>query len=147
MLENLDKIMHLPFNFDACPMHSPSGFVPLTHQNLSACALFCLNSLAKVNTQLLIYKYTSNTACKFEYFYNNTGGTHLLLIREPSTIKLSSRSPIISVVLSPRRRSSPLFLKLPNMISLALHSAMTVFSLASMSFSFTADIQISYNSN
>ena len=47
--------MHLRFNFDACPMHSPSGFVHLTHQNLSARALFCLNSLAKVNTQLLIY--------------------------------------------------------------------------------------------
>ena len=57
MLENLDKIMHLRFNFDACPMHSPFGFVHLTHQNLSARALFCLNSLAKVNTQLLIYKY------------------------------------------------------------------------------------------
>ena len=55
MLENLDKIMHLCFNFDACPMHSPVGFVHLTHQNLSARALFCLKSLAKVNTQLLIY--------------------------------------------------------------------------------------------
>ena len=55
VLENLDKIMHLRFNFDACPMHSPSRFVHLTHQNLSARALFCLNSLAKVNTQLLIY--------------------------------------------------------------------------------------------
>ena len=49
--------MHLRFIFDACPMHSPFGFVHLTHQNLSARALFCLNSLAKVNTQLLIYKY------------------------------------------------------------------------------------------
>ena len=49
--------MHLCFNFDACPMHSPSGFVHLTHQNLRARALFCLNSLAKVNTQLLIYKW------------------------------------------------------------------------------------------
>ena len=47
--------MHLRFNFDACPMHSPSRFVHLTHQNLSTRALFCLNSLAKVNTQLLIY--------------------------------------------------------------------------------------------
>ena len=56
VLENLDKIMHLRFNLDACPMHSPFGFVHLTHQNLSARALFCLNSLAKVNTQLLIYK-------------------------------------------------------------------------------------------
>ena len=53
VLENF----HLRFNFDACPMHSPFGFVHLRHQNLSVCALFCLNSLAKVNTQLLIYKY------------------------------------------------------------------------------------------
>ena len=59
VLENLDKIMHLRFNFDACPMHSPFGFVHLKHQNLSARALFCLNSLAKVNTQLLIYNYIS----------------------------------------------------------------------------------------
>ena len=57
VLENSDKIMHLRFNFDACPMHSPFGFMHLTHQNLSARALFCLNSLAKVNTHLLIYKY------------------------------------------------------------------------------------------
>ena len=50
--------MHLRFNFDACPMHSPFGFVHLTHQNLSARVLFCLNSLAKVNTQLLIYNHS-----------------------------------------------------------------------------------------
>ena len=37
-------------------MHSPFGFVRLTHQNLSAHALFCHNSLPKLNTQLLIYK-------------------------------------------------------------------------------------------
>ena len=61
MLENLDKIMHLCFNFDACPMHSPFGLVHLTHQNLSARALFCLNSLVKVSTQLLIYNY--GTSC------------------------------------------------------------------------------------
>ena len=34
VLENLDKIMQLRFNFDASPMHSPSGFVHLTLQNL-----------------------------------------------------------------------------------------------------------------
>ena len=62
VLENLDKIMQLRFNFDACPMHSPFGFVHLTHQNLRARALFCLNSLAKVNTQLLIYKYETYVA-------------------------------------------------------------------------------------
>ena len=49
--------MHLCFIFDACRMHSPFKFVHLTHQNLRARALFCLNSLAKVNAQLLIYKY------------------------------------------------------------------------------------------
>ena len=57
MLENCDKIMHLHFNFDACPMLSPFEFVHLTHQNLSEHALFCHNSLVKVNTQLLIYNY------------------------------------------------------------------------------------------
>ena len=57
MLDNCDKIMHLPFNFDACPMHSPFRFVHLMHQNLSARALFYHDSRAKVNTQLLIYKY------------------------------------------------------------------------------------------
>ena len=61
MLENCDKIMHLHFNFDACSMHSPFRFVHLTHQNLSARALFYDNSLAKVNTQLLIYNYSSST--------------------------------------------------------------------------------------
>ena len=43
---------------DACQVHSPFVLVHLTHQNLSAHALFCLNSLAKVNTQLLIYDYS-----------------------------------------------------------------------------------------
>ena len=46
MLENCDKIIHFRFNFNACPMH----------QDLSAHALFCHNSLTKVNMQLLIYK-------------------------------------------------------------------------------------------
>ena len=48
-------MMHLCFNFDASPVHSPLRFVHLTHQNLSTRILFCLNSLKKVNTQLLIY--------------------------------------------------------------------------------------------
>ena len=55
MLQNCDKIMHLRFNFDAFLMHSSFGFVHLTHQNLSVRALFCHNSLTRVNTQLLIY--------------------------------------------------------------------------------------------
>ena len=47
--------MHLRIDFDAFPVHSPFGFMHLIHQNLSASAIFCLNSHAKVNTQLLIY--------------------------------------------------------------------------------------------
>ena len=51
MLENCDKIMHLRFNFDACPMHSPMhspfGFMHLTNQNLNAHALFCHNYTCK----------------------------------------------------------------------------------------------------
>ena len=57
MLENSDKIMHLRFHFDACPMQLPFGLVHLTHQNLSAHALFCHDLLAKVNTHLLIYNW------------------------------------------------------------------------------------------
>ena len=29
VLENLNKIVHLLFNFDACPVHSSFGFVQL----------------------------------------------------------------------------------------------------------------------
>ena len=54
--------MHLRFNFDACPMHSPFGFMHFMHQNLCVRALFSLDSLAKVNMQLLIYNYRLITA-------------------------------------------------------------------------------------
>ena len=43
---DFNKIMHLRFNFDACLMHSPFGFVYLTYQNLSTRVLVCHNSLA-----------------------------------------------------------------------------------------------------
>ena len=68
---------------------------------------------------------------------------YLLLIKEPSTIKLSSINATISDVLSPRSRSSPRFLKLANVSSRVLQSATTDFSLASMSFSLTAAIHTS----
>ena len=61
MLKNCDKLMHLCFNFDACPMHSPFGLVHMTHQNFSARAFFFFghNLLAKVSTQLLICEFSS----------------------------------------------------------------------------------------
>ena len=70
MLKNFDKIMHLHFNFDACPVHSPFGFVHLTHQNLSARALFCHNSVAKVSTQVSIYKCSTQNPGEHDSFVN-----------------------------------------------------------------------------
>ena len=64
-INNYDEIIHLHFNFDACPMHSSVGFVYLTHQNLTVCALFCHNSLATVNMQLLIYYYCCSGECLY----------------------------------------------------------------------------------
>ena len=71
--------MHLRISFNACPMHSPFGFVHLTHQNHGAHALFCHNSLAKVNMQLLIYKSSM------------VGSTaHLVIPREYTSFEISS---------------------------------------------------------
>ena len=56
-LRIVTNIMHFRFNFDACPVYLPFGFVHLTHQNLmSPLTLFCHNPLEKGNTQLLISK-------------------------------------------------------------------------------------------
>ena len=45
-LENCDKIMHLRFSFDACPMHSRirDRVLALDASNLGARALYCHNS-------------------------------------------------------------------------------------------------------
>ena len=69
---------------------------------------------------------------------------YLLLSNEPRFMRESSIAETISLVLSPRSRSSPRFLKLPNRNSCPCHSAITVFSLASISFSFTAEMQMSW---
>lgn len=64
-------------------------------------------------------------------------------MREPSIIRLSSMLAMISDVLSPLRRSSPLVLKLAKVKVLLSHSAITCLSFCSMSRSFTALIQMS----
>ena len=82
MLGNCDKIMLFCFNFDTCPMHSPFGLAHLKHQNLSASALFCHNSIAKVNTRLFIYKYSLMNGCDLKYFFHWSivdKGTHKIL--------------------------------------------------------------------
>ena len=60
------------------------------------------------------------------------------------TIKLSSINEIISAVISPFNINSPRVLNCENWKSCALHSAMTCFSLASISFSLTAEMQMSW---
>ena len=58
----------LCFNFDACPVHSSLEFMHFTHQSLSVCAMICLDSLAKVNTQLLIYNLCLDPVQNLIYF-------------------------------------------------------------------------------
>ena len=70
---------------------------------------------------------------------------HLLLSKDPSTIRLSSKSEIISVVSPPFRSNSPRFLNPAKLNTCDFHSATTWLSLASMSFSFTAEMQMSWN--
>lgn len=73
--------------------------------------------------------------------------TYLLLSRELRTIKLSSRNVIISDVSPPFSRSSPLALKLEKLRILPVQSLTTWVNLASMSFSFTAEIHTSWYQN
>ena len=69
----------------------------LTHQNLSARALFCLNSLAKVNTHFLIYKYAEAiyTVCAVAILELKQG----LGVQTTLNLKLNSYS-IASVFIS-----------------------------------------------
>lgn len=77
-----------------------------------------------------------------QFWFGST--VYLLLSNDPRTIKLSSNREMISDVLSPRNKSSPRFLKEANVNSWLFQSATTDFSLASMSFSLVAAMQISY---
>ena len=55
VLENCDKIMHFFFNFDTCPILVLRVICAFdTSKSQRVRALFCHNSLAKVNTQLSI---------------------------------------------------------------------------------------------
>lgn len=94
------------------------------------------------NTQNQSMVYTFCSEGKWYHWYSET---YRLLSRELSTISESSISDTISVVESPRSSNSPRFLKVPKANSFELQSAITCFSLASMSFSFTALMQMSCN--
>ena len=69
---------------------------------------------------------------------------YLLLRSDPRTIRLSSIKETVSDVSAPLRRSSPRLLNVANDNSCVFHSETTPFNFASMSRSFTADIQMSY---
>ena len=70
--------------------------------------------------------------------------SHRLLSRELRIMRESSINETISPVESPRSSSSPRFLKWANVKSLEFQSRITCFSFASMSFSFTAEMQMSW---
>ena len=70
--------------------------------------------------------------------------TYRLLRREPSTIKLSSINETISEVSDPLSKSSPRDLNVEKESSCVFHSAITCFNFASISRSFTAEMQISW---
>lgn len=69
---------------------------------------------------------------------------YLLLKRELRTIKLSSRNVMISAASPPCNNNSPLALKFENDNIRPFQSFITIVNLASMSFSFTAEIHTSY---
>lgn len=71
---------------------------------------------------------------------------NLLLSKELRIIKLSSRYVIISDVSAPFNSNSPLDLKLEKERILPVQSLTTCASLASISFSLTAEMHTSYNS-
>lgn len=75
--------------------------------------------------------------------HKKTNAYYLLLSKDPRTIRLSSIKAIISDVSPPFNSNSPLVLKFANDNVWEFHSATTWASLASMSFSLTAEIQIS----
>ena len=70
--------------------------------------------------------------------------TYLFDISDPNTMRESSMSEMISCVSSPLSSSSPRLLKFEKLMFWTAQSAITCFNLLSMSFSFTALIQISY---
>ena len=67
-----------------------------------------------------------------------------MLIRELRIMSESSNSPIVSIVSAGLRSSSPRDLKFMNVKTRLVQSAITCFSFASMSFSLTAEIQMSW---
>lgn len=69
--------------------------------------------------------------------------SHLLLMREPSTMRESSISPMISEASSPLSSKFPRVLKPAKLKLCTAQSALTCFSLLSISFSLTALMQIS----
>ena len=69
---------------------------------------------------------------------------YLLLSREDNTMRLSSSIVTISWVSVPFNSSSPLVLKLPKLNTCTRQSLITTESLASISFSLTADMHVSY---
>lgn len=87
-------------------------------------------------------KYECMTTKGFESFYNRIM-KHLLLRSDPSNMRLSSMVVTISAVSAPRSMSSPRPLKVMKLNIWLDQTSITWASLASMSFSLTAEMQMS----
>ena len=66
VLENLDKIMHLRFNFDVCPMHSPFGFLHLTEASMNKISARVNFILSKFTRKRKIYA-AINLFCRSQW--------------------------------------------------------------------------------
>ena len=99
------------------------------------------HSFSKIKPGML---YTDKHHCCTEEYKLYQLPSHLFDMSELRTMRESSISEITSEVSSPRSNSSPRFLNGLKAKFCTLQSATTCFSLASMSFSFTALIQMSY---
>ena len=82
--------------------------------------------------------------CRYYSVVLNSEIVYLLLINDPNIIKLSSMRETISEVSPPLSKNSPRFLNVPKENIWVLQSATTPFNFASISFSFTAAMQMSY---
>jgi len=100
----------------------------------SASLTICLHTVQK-SAAANVFPKASNSA------------SYLLLSNEARTIKLSSNSATISCTSCPFKSSSPRDLKGAKVKTCPSHSATTPFSFASMSFSFVAEMHMSWNTS
>ena len=115
-------------------------YLYLNHSHWNTCRVYW----EKYFDLIKAFIYQPTKSCSIDNHNKSYKKRDLLLSNELRIMRLSSRWEMISAVSVPLSSSSPRALKCPNDKFWALHSEITCFSLASMSFSLFADIQMSY---